>query len=271
MRKNRSGIYILTAAAIAVNFLLFILKLYIGLSSSSLCIYSDSVNNLFDMFSCSFAFAGLIIMKKAANSSYPDGYGKAEDVAGFVMSVIIGITGVYFAYLAVERFMYPRPVNYLLGHALLLGGTIAVKLVLGIVTYKYSRKDDSVILKTVYMDSFADCGVTGMTLISFILSEYSGLRVDAVFGLGISIIIIVNAIKLIKASLEGLMGKNDEEKINEINTLITEAGFEVIKLRIYKAGESFVAAADIRGNGETAAMNEKAANNFNVQLYLKKE
>ena len=271
MNKKISAIHILTISAIAVNFILFILKLYIGLSSSSLCIYSDSINNLFDMFSCSIALAGLCIMQKANNSRYPDGYGKAEDVAGFVMSVIICLTGFYFAYLAAERFMYPRPVNFIMTHALLLAGTILIKFILGIITYKFCRKSDSVILKTVYMDSFADCGVTAMTLLSFILSKTSGLRVDAVFGLVISIIIIVNAVNLIKISLENLMGKNDEVTADKLTELITESGFEVIKLRIYKTGSISVAAADIKGSGEVKAITEKAKNELNTNLYIRTE
>lgn len=269
-RREDNAVRVLILCAVAANFLLFTVKLYVGLASMSLCIYSDAINNMFDTLSCLLAFAGVLIMKKPGNKAYPDGYGRAEDVAGFVMSVIVGLTGAYFVYLALERFMYPRPVNFLVNHAVLLGCTILVKALLGVISVRECKKHDSVILRTVYMDSFADCGVTAMTLISFILTNYSGLRIDAIFGFVISIIIIVNAVKLIRESLAGLMGKNDPATAEKIENALTDAGAQVKELRIFRTGESLTAAVMLDASDGAEEAVRKAEEETGAVIYVRK-
>lgn len=211
MKRFRNLLPNLMVIAASVNFILFCVKLYVGMVSSSISIYSDAVNNLFDVFSVMLAFFGVRFMAKKAPPEYPDGYSKTEHIVGLLMSVAVGITGAYFAYSSFERLVYPRPVNYMLRYAVVLAVTAVVKLLLGFVLRKADKTADSVILKTVYLDSFSDCGVTVMILISFILTNYAGIRIDAVFGLAVSGIIIANAVKLIKQSVTHLLGKNAAE------------------------------------------------------------
>ena len=49
--KKRNSLLVVCAIAFSVNLLLFFIKLYIGLRSNSISIYSDAVNNLFDSLS----------------------------------------------------------------------------------------------------------------------------------------------------------------------------------------------------------------------------
>ncbi len=49
---------------IACNLSLFLIKLYVGISSNSLAIYCDSVNNLGDTFSALIALFGFIFYYK---------------------------------------------------------------------------------------------------------------------------------------------------------------------------------------------------------------
>lgn len=60
---GKSGVNI-AVFGIASNFILFLIKLYVGISSNSLAIYCDSVNNLGDTFSCLIALFGFIFMIK---------------------------------------------------------------------------------------------------------------------------------------------------------------------------------------------------------------
>ena len=60
MRAYRR-IAIITAALAPVNFLLFGVKLYIGLASNSVAIYSDGVNNLLDALSLTVTAAALFL------------------------------------------------------------------------------------------------------------------------------------------------------------------------------------------------------------------
>ena len=266
-RKTRTDILPVALAA-GVNFILFGVKLYSGLVTASLCIYTDAVNNLFDALSCLLAAGGLALSGKAKNGAYPDGYGRAEDLAGFLMAVSVAFTGAYFAYRALERFLYPRPVNFQLFHALLLAVTVLVKLAMGIVFRRLSKGGDSVILKTICTDSFSDCGVTVMTLLSFLLAEYAGLRADSIFGLVISGIIIYNAVKLVRLSGGRLLGKNDEARNGAVRELLLSCGFTQAEVKTYATGHALTAAAEVEGGGDEAKARALIKEQTGADLFL---
>lgn len=254
--------------AAAANFILFGVKLYTGLVSSSLCIYTDSVNNLFDALGCLLAAGGFVLVARKKTVAFPEGFGRAEDLAGFLMAISVTVTGALFAYRALERFLYPRPVNFQAGYAVLLAATVPVKLALGFAFRALSAKRDSVILKTVYTDSFSDCGVTTMTLLSFILSEYAGLRADSVFGLAVSVIIIVNGVRLVKDSAERLLGKNDPARNDRIASLLAECGFADAEVKTYETGGRITAAASVTGEGDALKAQRLTKEQTDAELFL---
>ena len=256
------------AIAAGANLILFGVKLYSGLATASLCIYTDAVNNLFDALSCLLAVGGLWLSARSKSPAYPDGLGKAEDLAGFLMAVSVAFTGAYFAYRALDRFMYPRPVNYQIFHAVLLGATVPVKLALGFAFRRIARQQDSVIVKTIAMDSFSDCGVTTMTLLSFILSEYSGLRADAVFGLVISVVIIVNAVRLVRTSAGKLLGRNDGARNEAIQEILLSCGYTQAEVKTYATGRNVTAAADVTGEGDENAARALIQEKTGAELFL---
>lgn len=261
-RKSRSAVRPLTVLVAAVNFILFGVKLYLGIVSLSVCIYSDAVNNLFDSLSAVLAFFGTGFMKKKAPDSFPDGYSKAEHIIGLLMAIAVGITGVYFAYSSLERFLYPRPVNYLLRYAVILAAAALAKFLLGFVLMKFSKKEDSVILKTVYLDSFSDCGVTVMTLLSFVLTNYAGIRIDAVFGLAVSAVIIFNAVKLVKQSFVALLGKNDETLSAALVEEFGAHGITCVPVRVDKKS------AQVRLSVDDAAAVKAVSKKLCLELYI---
>ena len=85
--ENTRPVTRVCAAVFTVNFLLFGVKLYIGLASNAISIFSDAINNLFDALSCLLAVGGIRLAVSAKSRAYPDGLGRAEDLAGFLMAV----------------------------------------------------------------------------------------------------------------------------------------------------------------------------------------
>ena len=244
------------------------MKLYAGLATASLCIYTDAINNLFDALSCLLAAGGLRLASRGKSPAYPDGLGRAEDLAGFLMAVSVAFTGAYFAYRALDRFMYPRPVNYQVFHAVLLGATVPVKLAMGFAFGRLSRRSGSLIEQTIRTDSFSDCGVTAMTLLSFILSSYSGLRADAVFGLAISVVVIVNAFRLVLRSARRLLGRNDTAQNEMIQDILLSCGYTRAEVKTYAAGADVTAAAAVAGEGDEAAARAQVREKTGAELYL---
>lgn len=130
MKKNDKITVITCAAAFALNVALFSVKLYVGLCANSISIYSDAVNNMFDSLSGLAAFICFAALLSSSSEGSRAIIKKAEQFFSFVMSVIILLTGLYFAYNSLERLFYPTPISYLTRYLVMLIVTVAVKFVM---------------------------------------------------------------------------------------------------------------------------------------------
>lgn len=219
MKKKLSPVLIFAGI---VNFFLFFIKFYIGIRTNSQCIYTDSINNLMDTLSLCLALIGISFINKPATPRFKYGFGRMEDVTAFIMSIIMTAAGLGFAYSSLGRLLTPVPVWYFTKYAIIIGATCLVKLVLGIIFAIRYKKEKSAVLKTVMLDSFLDCGITTVTLVSFTLSNTVGFGLDAILGLVISIIIAVAGIRLIISSLAEIIGQHAEEIHSNTEKLIAE-------------------------------------------------
>lgn len=186
---------------LTVNFALFLIKLYVSISSGSLAIYCDGINNLGDTLSCIIALVGfaLAIRLDEKKSS------RAQSLASFVIGLILAFTGAYFAYNGIERLMYPVPISFLYKYAILISVTALAKLIMGIVYFKINRKYASPVYKTLIMDSFLDCAVTLSTLISLTLSVKINFAIDSILSIVIGIAVATSAVKTLWAQCKYLI------------------------------------------------------------------
>jgi cation diffusion facilitator family transporter len=225
MKKRLSPVLIVAGI---INLILFFTKYYIGVHTNSLCIYTDSINNLMDTLALCLALVGISYINKPATEHFKFGFGKMEHITTFVMSLIMTVAGCSFAYNSLSRLMTPVPVWYFAKYAVIIVLTCLVKLFLGVIfTFRY-KKTRSAVLKTVMLDSYLDCAITLMTLISFTLSNTVGFAFDSVLGLGISIVIAVLGIRLIISSLSDLIGQRNEEAEKKISFLINKINEDIV-------------------------------------------
>lgn len=239
MKKKLSPVLVFAGV---VNFILFFIKFYIGIHTNSQCIYTDSINNLMDTLSLCLAIIGISFINKSATHRFKYGFGRMEYVTAFVMSIIMTTAGLGFAYSSLGRLMTPVPVWYFTKYAAIIGVTCIVKLILGIIfRYRY-KKDNSAVVKTVMLDSFLDCGITAVTLISFTLSNYVGVAFDAIFGLVISIIITIAGIRLIVSSLSEIIGLYADDIHSKTEKIVAEicksTNFSMKSISVHHYGKS---------------------------------
>lgn len=187
---GKSGVNI-AVFGIASNFILFLIKLYVGISSNSLAIYCDSVNNLGDTFSCLIALFGFIFMIKTNEKKG----GRIQSLCSFIIGSIVAVTGAYCVYSGLERFMYPVLVSYSFKYAMLILLTAFVKLIMAMVYIIKNRKAPSPVYKALILDSFLDFGLTITAILGFYLVEKLNYAIDGVFGIIIGIIILAAAAK----------------------------------------------------------------------------
>ena len=199
--------YVLSAGvfAFACNLVLFAVKLYIGLGSGSISIYSDGINNFFDCLSGALAIGTMIALSRMQSENGEKIVSRTQHLISFVMSIVVAFSGFYFAYNSLERFVYPTPVTYLQKYLLIIVGTTLVKLFMIFVFRYLSEKAESPVIKVMAVDGILDFFVSGVTVLTLVLTKNGGYVYDSVCGLVIGIIIMVSAVKLTVSSVKAII------------------------------------------------------------------
>ena len=203
--KDRKFILSAGVFAFVCNLLLFGVKLYVGLASGSISIYSDGINNFFDSVSGALAVCSMAALAKVQNENAERIVTRTQHLLSFVMSVVVAISGFYFAYNSLERFVYPTPVNYMEKYLWLIVGTTVVKLIMIFVFRFLGKKAESSVIKVMAVDGVLDFFVSAVTVLTLVLTKSGGYAYDAVCGLVIGVIIMVGAIRLVISSVKAII------------------------------------------------------------------
>ena len=247
MKDRAKKSILLIAIGIFVNVALALTKMYVGLSSNSLCIMLDAVNSFFDVLTCVVTLAFLVALLFPRSDKAPYGYGRGEYLAGFIVSVVSVVVGGLFFLRSINRLAMPEPVWFSVQNCALICATLPVKLAMGLTYYFCNKKLHSSAVKAIMLDSFLDIGVTATSIVSFAISSRVDYAVDAIFGIVISVIIVVFAVKMVADNVRSIVvgdgAKQEREAVEDI-CKAHQVKLEKLVLHDYgysaKAGEAIV-------------------------------
>lgn len=228
---------ILISVAMAVNVVLAAIKMYVGLSSNSLCIMLDGTNSFFDVITCLVTLVVFIFLLVPRNEKAPYGYGRGEYLAGFIVAVVSVVVGGLFLIRSLNRMAMPEPVWFGLQNCILISVAIPVKLSIGLAYYFANKKIKSAAIKAIMLDSFLDTGMTATSLISFAVSARVDYAVDAIFGIVMSVVIIVVAIKMVAENVRAIvLGDGAKEEKEAIENACEQRGAHLEKTVLHDYG-----------------------------------
>ncbi|WP_290910572.1 cation diffusion facilitator family transporter [Eubacterium sp.] len=187
---NKIGIKA-TALGVIFNTVLFFAKFYVGISTNSLSIYCDAINNLGDTFACLIAVLGFFLARKVTELKSQ----KIQSLCTFVISLIIAATGAYFVYNGLQRLMYPLRIAYSEEYAYIIIATVFAKILMGLMYMAFNKKASSPVLKAMILDSFLDCAVTIFALMGLFLITKVNFAADGIFAIIIGTAVTVSAVK----------------------------------------------------------------------------
>lgn len=187
---NKIGIKA-TALGVIFNTVLFFAKFYVGISTNSLSIYCDAINNLGDTFACLIAVLGFFLARKVTELKSQ----KIQSLCTFVISLIIAATGAYFVYNGLQRLMYPLRIAYSEEYAYIIIATVFAKILMGLMYMVFNKKASSPVLKAMILDSFLDCAVTIFALMGLFLITKVNFAADGIFAIIIGTVVTVSAVK----------------------------------------------------------------------------
>jgi cation diffusion facilitator family transporter len=83
------------------------------LFSGSIALLGDTLHNAADALTAVPLGIAFLLGRRAASRRYPYGFGRAEDVAGLFVVVVVAASAVLAAWQAVTRLLHPQPVHHL--------------------------------------------------------------------------------------------------------------------------------------------------------------
>jgi len=244
--RVRTAYGILTGIiGIIMNFLLFAGKLTVGLLTSSVSVTADAFNNLSDAGSSVVSVAGYKLAAVPADREHPFGHGRAEYVAGLIVSAAIVFTAFEIGSESLSKIITPTEINTDIVSVVILGASILVKLYMFVYNRRIGKLINSAPMKAVAVDSLSDCAATLSVIAALTVYMIWGINLDGYIGLFISLVILRAGISAAKESLMPLLGeKADDEFIEGIRQTVLAhdniAGLHDLAVHNYGVGRNII-------------------------------
>jgi len=204
-----------SCVGVICNILLFAAKLIIGISVNSLSVTVDAFNNLSDAGSSIISFIGVKIAAKPADKEHPFGHGRVEYISALIVSLIVIQVGFSFFRDSIDKIRNPQDLSLQLVPVLILILSIAMKLWLGTFYKKLGTRINSQIIMATAADSISDVFVTGATIVSLLIFHFTGINIDGVVGLIVSVVVMWAGFQIAKTTLEPLIGASVDKELYE--------------------------------------------------------
>lgn len=202
---------------IIVNTILFAIKFIVGLLVGSIAISADAFNNLSDAASSVITIIGFKLANKPPDKEHPFGHGRIEYLSALLVAFLVIFVGFEFTKTSFNRILNPSPVTFEIIPFIFLLISIFFKLWLALFNKNIGNKINSGALKAASTDALGDVFTSSTVVISFLLSKFISFPIDGYMGLIVAIAILIAGIKLVKETLNPLLGEApDKELVNNI-------------------------------------------------------
>jgi cation diffusion facilitator family transporter len=201
--------------SVVLNTLLFALKFWAGIVTSSVAMIADAWHTLSDTFTSVVVIVGFWVSGKPADKEHPFGHGRAEFIAAIIIGVLLGIVGVNFMVESVKRFINHIGVpTFKLFAIIVFGISIILKEALARFAFWAGKKIKS---ESVTADGWhhrSDAIASALIVVGALFGKYFWW-IDSVLGVGVSFLILYAAYDIIKAASDKILGEAPDKEIRE--------------------------------------------------------
>ncbi len=188
------------------NVFLAAVKAAIGILLHSVSVLADAFNNLSDAGSSIIGLAGVKLAEKPADKEHPFGHGRLEYIAALIVSFLVIEVGFTFFKDSIGKIRHPQELQFRLLSVVILALSIGVKLWLGFFNKKLGRRIDSQVMLATAADSLGDVITTSATILSILFWHVTGINIDGIVGVGVSLVVMWAGVGIAKDTLEPLIG-----------------------------------------------------------------
>lgn len=238
--------------SIISNTILAAIKITLGLMLNSISLLADAVHTASDVITSVVVLIGFRAARLPADEGHPYGHGRVEPIATLIIAILLAFVGYEFANSSVRRFLSGEAVkgSFLVVGIMVVGGLF--KEWLARFSIVLGRKIASPVLIADAWHHRSDAIASFMVAIAIVASAYGYPKVDAIFGLLVSVLILYTGWELGRGACDELIGrKADPATLEQISSLVTGIsgvkGVHKINLHDYGGGNK-VASLHIQVN-----------------------
>ncbi len=206
---------------IIVNIVLALAKFIIGIMSRSIAITGDALNNLSDAGSNIVTLVGFKMANVKPDKEHPFGHGRIEYVAALVVGFIVEMMGIELIKTSIQKIKTPEPSVLSAAAVTVLLLSMAGKIWLALFNRFLGKRIDSPAMTAVVKDSISDTAATASTLLALVLSQFTPLPVDGIFGIVVALFIMYSGLGILKESVGIILGTPpSKELVDELKRFI---------------------------------------------------
>lgn len=203
------------------NVILFIVKWIVGFVLHSISVQADAFNNLSDAASSIVGLVGVKMAEKPADEDHPFGHGRIEYIAALVVAFLVLQVGFTFFKDSIGKIREPEQLKFQLVSIVILLLSVGVKLWMSAFNRRLGKRIDSKVMLATATDAMGDVVTTSATIASLIFWRVTGINIDGIAGLGVSLVVMWAGIGIARDTLEPLIGEAvDPEVYEKIKTFV---------------------------------------------------
>ncbi len=240
---------LVSIVGIVLNVILFAAKFSVGILFGSVSITADAVNNLSDAGSQIISLISFRISAKPADREHPFGHARIEYVASMIVSFLVLLIGVELFKESVSKIFSPELPERSWIAVAVLGGSILVKLWLGLFNKTIGKRIHSSVMRATATDCLSDALSTTAVLIStLILLLFPSVKInlDAYMGVVVAILILIAGFKILNETKNSILGEApSDEIVKQIEEIVesTPGALGIHDLVVHNYGPGHVIAA----------------------------
>jgi cation diffusion facilitator family transporter len=211
------------------------------LLTGSVGLLSDALESLVNLAAAVVALAALSVAARPPDDDHAYGHHKAEYFASGVEGALILVAAASIGYSAVDRLLYPTPLEQVgLGVLISLGAT-AINVAVARVLLRAGRQYDSITLEADARHLLTDVWTSVGVILGVLLVAATGLLwLDPVIALLVAANIVWSGIGLVGRSAQGLMDSalpaDERQAVQQVLSSYTQQGVAVHALRTRRSG-----------------------------------
>lgn len=231
--------YLESWVSIISNLILAVLKVIMGLALNSISLLADAAHTSADVATSVVVLLGFKFSSSPADEKHPYGHGRIEFIATLVISIMLILVGIEFGKSSYTRLIENTAVKGSYSVAVIMVISALFKELLSQFSIELGNRTNASALIADAWHHRTDAIASVLVAIAIIASKFGYYKIDAIFGLGVSALILYTGIAIALDPISKLIGEvpeDDELKDIENYALSVCGVLSIHKINVHSYG-----------------------------------